>query len=55
MEPCAEVLERLSAKLGCSPVSRELAAELDRRDELGHLRQQFLLPKVADLPPCECA
>uniref|UniRef100_A0A8C5FBV6 Kynureninase n=1 Tax=Gadus morhua TaxID=8049 RepID=A0A8C5FBV6_GADMO len=53
MEPCVAVLERLSADLGCSPVSRELAAELDRRDELGHLRQQFFLPKVADLPPSD--
>ncbi|CAL8289979.1 unnamed protein product [Lota lota] len=47
------VLERLSEKLGCRPTSKELAAELDQQDELKHLRQQFLLPKVADLPPSD--
>ncbi|KAG7268072.1 hypothetical protein CRUP_014933 [Coryphaenoides rupestris] len=36
--------------LGCSRTSGDLAAELDRRDALGPLRLQFLLPKVRDLP-----
>ncbi|CAL8308200.1 unnamed protein product [Merluccius merluccius] len=48
-----EALEQLAAALGCSPTSADLAAELDRRDDLAHLRQRFLLPTVADLPPSD--
>ncbi|XP_036400531.1 kynureninase isoform X2 [Megalops cyprinoides] len=46
-----EVLERVSAELGCSPTSQEVAAYLDKHDQLQHLRKQFLIPKVSDLPP----
>ncbi|KAM7375480.1 hypothetical protein PAMA_014544 [Pampus argenteus] len=37
-----ETLERVSASLGCSPTSAEVAADLDKHDHLRHLRQQFL-------------
>lgn len=49
----AETLHRISASLGCSPTSAEVAAYLDEHDELKHLREEFLVPKVAELPPCE--
>lgn len=49
----AETLQRVSASLGCSPTSAEVAAYLDEHDELRPLREKFLVPKIADLPPCE--
>lgn len=49
----AETLHRVSAWLGCSPTSAQVAAYLDEHDELRHLREEFLVPKVAELPPCE--
>lgn len=48
-----EVLEGVSASLGCSPTSSDLARYLDQHDELRHLRDQFLVPKIADLPPSD--
>ncbi|KAL4618006.1 kynureninase isoform X1 [Arapaima gigas] len=48
-----EVLEQMASALGCSLTAEELAAHLDRIDELRHLREQFLLPKVTDLPPTD--
>ncbi|KAF7647993.1 hypothetical protein LDENG_00163660 [Lucifuga dentata] len=45
-----ETLEHISAKLGCSPTSVEVAAFLDKHDKLQHLREEFLIPKIADLP-----
>lgn len=48
-----ETLRRVSAELGCSPTSADVAAYLDKHDKLRHLREQFLVPKIADLPPCE--
>ncbi|KAL1021803.1 hypothetical protein UPYG_G00018270 [Umbra pygmaea] len=45
-----EVLERVSTLLGCSPTSSEVALYLDKHDELKHLREKFLIPKVAELP-----
>lgn len=48
-----ETLERVSASLGCSPTSAEVAAYLDKHDTLQHLRGEFLVPKIAELPPCE--
>ncbi|KAG7463844.1 hypothetical protein MATL_G00180980 [Megalops atlanticus] len=48
-----EVLERVSVELGCSPISQEVAAYLDKHDQLQHLRKQFLVPKVSDLPPTD--
>lgn len=49
----SETLRRISAQLGCRPNAAAVAAFLDQHDPLGHLRDQFLVPKVQDLPPCE--
>ncbi|XP_040888265.1 kynureninase [Toxotes jaculatrix] len=48
-----ETLERVAASLGCSPASAEVASYLDKHDKLRHLRENFLLPKIADLPPSD--
>lgn len=48
-----EAVERVSASLGCSPTSAQVAAYFDEHDKLRHLREEFLVPKIADLPPCE--
>ncbi|KAI1884902.1 hypothetical protein AGOR_G00214670 [Albula goreensis] len=48
-----KTLENLSAALGCSPTSQELATHLDKQDQLQHLRKHFLIPKVGDLPPTD--
>lgn len=58
MDPLAEgspqdVIERVSRQLGCSTTSRDVAEYFDQHDELRDLRQEFLVPKVADLPPCK--
>ncbi|XP_028990332.1 kynureninase [Betta splendens] len=45
-----DTLERVSALLGHSPTSAQVASYLDEHDELRHLREEFLVPKVADLP-----
>uniref|UniRef100_A0A8C8HDC8 Kynureninase n=1 Tax=Oncorhynchus tshawytscha TaxID=74940 RepID=A0A8C8HDC8_ONCTS len=47
-----KVLERVSTLLGCSQTSNEVATYLDNHDQLKH-REQFLLPKVAELPPSD--
>lgn len=51
--PVAETLQRISTQLGCSPTAGEVAAFLDQHDQLRPLRDNFLLPKIQDLPPCE--
>lgn len=51
--PVDETLRRISDQLGCGPTAAEVAAFLDEHDQLGHLRENFLLPKIKDLPPCE--
>ncbi|XP_064182730.1 kynureninase [Anguilla rostrata] len=48
-----EVLQRVAAELGCTPTSRNVALYLDKRDPLQHLRTQFLVPRVGDLPPTD--
>ncbi|KAA8579662.1 hypothetical protein FQN60_006755, partial [Etheostoma spectabile] len=48
-----ETLERVSASLGCDPTDAEVAAHLDQHDPLRHLRDQFLVPKMKDLPPSD--
>uniref|UniRef100_A0A3Q1FJ34 Kynureninase n=1 Tax=Acanthochromis polyacanthus TaxID=80966 RepID=A0A3Q1FJ34_9TELE len=48
-----EVVQRVSASLGCSPTSAQVAAYFDKHDKLRHLRDQFLVPKIADLPPSD--
>uniref|UniRef100_A0A8C7FGE4 Kynureninase n=1 Tax=Oncorhynchus kisutch TaxID=8019 RepID=A0A8C7FGE4_ONCKI len=53
MKSTSPILERVSTLLGCSQTSNEVATYLDNHDELKHLREQFLLPKVAELPPSD--
>uniref|UniRef100_A0A6Q2XZL0 Kynureninase n=1 Tax=Esox lucius TaxID=8010 RepID=A0A6Q2XZL0_ESOLU len=45
-----EALELVSNLLGCSLTSSEVATYLDKNDELKHLREQFMIPQVAELP-----
>lgn len=49
----AETVSRVASQLGCSPTSAEVAAYLDEHDQLRHFREKFLVPKIADLPPCK--
>ncbi|XP_071752304.2 kynureninase isoform X1 [Centroberyx gerrardi] len=51
--PPREILECVAETLGCSTTSAEVAAYLDQNDELRHLRDKFLVPKIADLPPSD--
>ncbi|XP_060888669.1 kynureninase [Labrus mixtus] len=46
-----ETLQRVSASLGCSATSAEVAVFLDKHDDLKHLRECFHFPKISDLPP----
>uniref|UniRef100_A0A3Q3WP25 Kynureninase n=1 Tax=Mola mola TaxID=94237 RepID=A0A3Q3WP25_MOLML len=48
-----ETLGHVAASLGCESTSAEVAAYLDERDSLRHLRDEFLVPKIADLPPSD--
>ena len=48
-----EAVERVSATLGCSPTSAQVAAYFDKHDKLSELRENFLFPKIAELPPSE--
>ncbi|XP_061788314.1 kynureninase [Nerophis lumbriciformis] len=50
-----ETVERIATLLGCGPTSEKVAAFLDEHDELRHLREKFLLPKISDLPPSDLA
>ncbi|XP_069031382.1 kynureninase [Embiotoca jacksoni] len=45
-----ETVERVSALLGCSPTCAKVAVYFDKHDTLQHLRKEFLVPKIADLP-----
>uniref|UniRef100_A0A8C5H785 Kynureninase n=1 Tax=Gouania willdenowi TaxID=441366 RepID=A0A8C5H785_GOUWI len=49
----SEAVQRVSALLGCTPTSARVADYLDRKDELRFLREEFLLPKIKDLPPSD--
>lgn len=51
--PVAETVQSIAARLGCSPTAAEVAKFLDEHDQLRHLRENFLLPKIQDLPLCE--
>uniref|UniRef100_A0AAR2K0A4 Kynureninase n=1 Tax=Pygocentrus nattereri TaxID=42514 RepID=A0AAR2K0A4_PYGNA len=48
-----DVIEKVAEHLDCSPTSREVAEYFDQHDKLRHLRQEFLFPKVAELPPSD--
>ncbi|XP_069791160.1 kynureninase isoform X3 [Narcine bancroftii] len=43
-------LEHTASILGCSISDEKLAIHLDKEDELNHLRNQFNVPKIKDLP-----
>lgn len=49
----SETVKRVSDSLGCSPTSAEVAAYFDKHDKLRHFREEFLVPKITELPPCE--
>lgn len=51
--PVTETLQSIAAQLGCCPTAAEVATFLDEHDQLRHLRENFLLPKIQDLPLCE--
>ncbi|XP_053088128.1 kynureninase isoform X2 [Pangasianodon hypophthalmus] len=48
-----KVIERVAKQLGCSTTSRYVAEYFDQHDKLRDLRQEFLVPKVADLTPSD--
>lgn len=48
-----QAVEQVAALLGCSPTSAEVASYLDTHDQLRHLREEFLVPKNAELPPSD--
>uniref|UniRef100_A0A669C8Q9 Kynureninase n=1 Tax=Oreochromis niloticus TaxID=8128 RepID=A0A669C8Q9_ORENI len=48
-----ETVKRVSDSLGCSPTSAEVAAYFDKQDKLRHLREEFLVPKITELPPSD--
>ncbi|XP_041834355.1 kynureninase [Melanotaenia boesemani] len=48
-----KVVKEVSAYLGVSPTSGKVAAYFDKQDQLKHLREHFLVPKIADLPNCD--
>ncbi|XP_067843296.1 kynureninase [Heptranchias perlo] len=45
-----QILEHTASILGCSITDEKLAIYLDQQDELQHLRDQFHIPKIKDLP-----
>uniref|UniRef100_A0A8C2IPN4 Kynureninase n=1 Tax=Cyprinus carpio TaxID=7962 RepID=A0A8C2IPN4_CYPCA len=49
----AQTITRVSQELNCSATSLRVAEHLDRHDELRLLRQEFLIPKISDLPPSD--
>ncbi|XP_077578932.1 kynureninase [Stigmatopora nigra] len=48
-----ETVEQVATLLGCPTTSEWVAAFLDDSDELRPLRDNFLVPKIADLPPSD--
>uniref|UniRef100_A0AAX7VPH7 Kynureninase n=1 Tax=Astatotilapia calliptera TaxID=8154 RepID=A0AAX7VPH7_ASTCA len=48
-----ETVKRVSDSLGCSPTSAEVAAYFDKHDKLRHFREEFLVPKITELPPSD--
>ncbi|XP_073688083.1 kynureninase-like [Garra rufa] len=53
MESVQKTIVRVSQELSCSPTSLRVAEHLDQCDELRHLRHEFLIPKISDLPPSD--
>ncbi|XP_051869150.1 kynureninase isoform X5 [Pristis pectinata] len=60
MDGCAgsspqQILEHTASILGCCITDKKLAIHLDQEDELQHLRDQFHIPKIKDLPSTDPA
>lgn len=53
MENPQEKIKRISQELRCNPTSLRVAEYLDQHDEIKHLREDFLIPKISDLPPSD--
>uniref|UniRef100_A0AAX7T2U6 Kynureninase n=1 Tax=Astatotilapia calliptera TaxID=8154 RepID=A0AAX7T2U6_ASTCA len=53
LELVLETVKRVSDSLGCSPTSAEVAAYFDKHDKLRHFREEFLVPKITELPPSD--
>ncbi|XP_076159536.1 kynureninase [Alosa pseudoharengus] len=58
MDPFTEAtasaaIKQVAKSLGCKPTSFKVARFLDDIDDLRHLREQFLIPKVSQLPPSD--
>lgn len=51
----AQTVEKVGALLGCPPTSALVAQYLDKEDPLRLLRNEFLLPRVSQLPPSDQA
>lgn len=49
----AQIVQEVTSLLKCSVTAGDVATYLDEHDELRHLRQEFLVPKNADLPCSE--
>ncbi|XP_028662344.1 kynureninase [Erpetoichthys calabaricus] len=47
------IFKQLSSELGCRITDEKFAQYLDEQDELKHLRDNFLIPKVKDLPTAD--
>ncbi|KAM4710995.1 kynureninase isoform 2-T5 [Anableps anableps] len=52
LNPTAAV-KQVSTLLDCSPTSENVATYFDTHDKLRHLRGNFLIPNIAQLPPCD--
>ncbi|KAM8904994.1 kynureninase isoform 2-T2 [Spinachia spinachia] len=48
-----QTVEWIAAQLDRSPTSADVASYLDQEDGLRHLRDRFLVPKMADLPQAD--
>lgn len=48
-----ETVRRIASELRCQPTDEEVALRLDEADKLRHFREQFLIPKMQDLPPID--
>ncbi|XP_051997364.1 kynureninase [Xyrauchen texanus] len=53
MERLQEMIMTVSQELSCHTTSRRVAEHLDQHDDLSHLRQEFFIPKISDLPPSD--
>ncbi|XP_063067801.1 kynureninase [Engraulis encrasicolus] len=50
-----DAIEQVAKFLNCKSTSYEVAKFLDEHDDLRHLREEFVIPKVSQLPPSDLA